>query len=139
MTTLVNAGSDETIASDIEVAATRAERRRGLLGRDALDVASAMVIAPCCAIHTAGMRFAIDVMFVSREGRVLRIAARVAPWRIAIAPRAYAAIEMAAGSVEARGVKVGDSLRVRSADGAASATNALFSPRAMARKSAFSA
>ncbi len=117
MMTLVNARNDETIASDVEVAATRRARRRGLLRRDSLDVASALVLTPCCAIHTVGMRFAIDVIFVDRGGRVVQIASRVAPWRVAIAPRAYAAIEMAAGIVEVRGVKVGDELAVRVADG----------------------
>jgi uncharacterized membrane protein (UPF0127 family) len=110
---LVDACSDETIASEIELASTRATRRRGLLGRDGLGAASALIIAPCCAIHTVGMRFAIDVIFVDRKGRVVRTAAAVPPWRIAIAPRAYAAIEMAAGSVAARGVQIGDSLAVR--------------------------
>jgi uncharacterized protein len=113
---LVNARNDDTIASQVELASTRATRRRGLLGRDALGAASALIIAPCCAIHTVGMRFAIDVIFVDRKGRVVRTAPAVAPWRIAIAPRAYAAIEMAAGSVAARGVAVGDALIMRAAD-----------------------
>jgi len=109
---LSNARTDETIASEIELASTRAERRRGLLGRDGLGVASALIIAPCCAVHTVGMRFAIDVIFVDRGGRVIRTASSVPPWRMAIAPRAYAAIEMAAGSVASRGVNVGDALVV---------------------------
>jgi uncharacterized protein len=117
---LVNARTGDTVARDVEMAATRASRRRGLLGRDAMDAASALVLAPCCAIHTAHMRFAIDVMFVNREGRVLKIAARMVPWRIAIAPRACAAVEMSAGSAAAHAVEVGDYLSVRSADGAAS-------------------
>ena len=112
-TLLVNARNDDTIASEVELASTRATRRRGLLGRDALGAASALIIAPCCAIHTVGMRFAIDVIFVDRKGRVVRTAAAVPPWRIAIAPRAYAAIEMAAGSAAARGVQVGDELALR--------------------------
>lgn len=107
---LVNARTGETIASAVEVAATRAERRRGLLGRDAIGVGAALMIAPCRAIHTAHMRFAIDAIFVNRDGRVLKIAADIVPWRIAIAPRAHAVIEMAAGSVASHDVRVGDEI-----------------------------
>ena len=41
----------------VEIAATRGTRRRGLLGRDRLDEATAMLLAPCAAVHTVGMRF----------------------------------------------------------------------------------
>ena len=49
---LVNARSEATIASDVNLALTRAERRQGLLGRDSLDLSSALVISPCWSIHT---------------------------------------------------------------------------------------
>ena len=107
---LVNARSEQTIASDVELALTRTERREGLLGQDSLDVSAALVISPCWAIHTAFMRFAIDVIFVDREGRAVRIAHELPPWRVAVAPRAHAAIELAAGSLRVRDVRIGDKL-----------------------------
>jgi hypothetical protein len=55
----------------IEVAATRGARRRGLLGRDGID--GLLVLVPCRQVHTFGMRFPIDVAFVARDGRVLRV------------------------------------------------------------------
>ena len=115
--TLVNERTERTIASEVLLATTRATRRRGLLGRDSIDTASALVLAPCCAIHTAFMRFAIDVLFVDDDGCVLRVVTGLAPWRLAIAPRAYAVIELAAGSLEARPVEVGDRVYVRPGDG----------------------
>jgi uncharacterized membrane protein (UPF0127 family) len=114
---LVNGRTGETLASAIELAATRDSRRRGLLGRDAIDISAAMVITPCWAIHTAFMRFPIDVVFVNGDGRVERIASRVAPWRVAFAPRAHAAIELAAGAAVLRGVEVGDPIYLRPAEG----------------------
>ena len=50
-------------------APSRGERRRGLLGRDGLRPSAALDLAPCSSIHTAFMRFAIDVVFVDRDGR----------------------------------------------------------------------
>jgi uncharacterized protein len=105
-----NARTEHVVASAVEVADTRATRRKGLLGRDALDLAAAMVITPCCAIHTAFMRFPIDAAFVDREGRITRIVRDLAPWRMAIAPRAHAVIEFAGGCLDRRDVQVGDRL-----------------------------
>ena len=117
MMNLVNGRTDQTIASAVEMADTRATRRQGLLGRRHMDVASALILVPCCAVHTAFMRFPIDVVFVNRDGLVMRVSRRLAPWRVAIAPGAYAAVELAAGAAELRGVKVGDRLYTRSGDG----------------------
>jgi len=107
---LVNRQTSQTISSSVEVAATRRSRRRGLLGRAGMDPSEALILAPCCAIHTAFMRFAIDVVFVDARGRVLKIVRDLPPWRMAIAPRAHAVIELAAGSLKARDLKVGDAV-----------------------------
>ena len=94
---LVNERTGATVASVVELAATRVDRRRGLLGRDALDLSAAMILAPCAAVHTAFMRFPIDVVFVDRDGHVRTVVRNLRPWRIAASPRAYAAVEMAGG------------------------------------------
>jgi uncharacterized protein len=105
-----NTRTDCVVASIVEVATTRRERRRGLLGRDSLDLAAALVLSPCCSIHTAFMRFPIDVAFVDRDGQVTRIVRDLAPWRVAIAPRAHAVVEFAGGCLSARDLRVGDRL-----------------------------
>ena len=107
---LVNARSDEAIASDVNLALTRAERNKGLLGRDSLDLSAALVISPCWSIHTMFMRFPIDVIFVDRDGRAVRIVRDLQPWRMAVARRAHAVIELPAGSLRTRDVRVGDEL-----------------------------
>jgi uncharacterized membrane protein (UPF0127 family) len=108
--TLVNAQTGVVIAGSVEVARTSATRRRGLLGRDGLPPGSALVITRCNAIHTVGMQFAIDVVFVDADGLVRKIVRALRPRRIAIAPRAWAAIELAAGELQPEGVHVGDRL-----------------------------
>ncbi len=81
---------------------TRATRKRGLLGRDGLPAGSALMLEPCPAVHTAFMRFAIDIVFVDRQGYAVKIVRNLGPWRIAVAPRAHAVVEMAAGQLELR-------------------------------------
>ena len=94
---LVNTRTGTTVAGIVELAMTRSARRRGLLGRDALDLSTALILAPCVAVHTVFMRFPIDVVFVDRDWHVRRIVRNLQPWRIAASPRAYAAVEMAGG------------------------------------------
>jgi uncharacterized membrane protein (UPF0127 family) len=110
-----NARTEHVIASMVEVAHTRQSRRRGLLGRDSLDLAAALVLSPCYAIHTAFMRFPIDVAFVDRDGLVTRIVCDLAPWRLAIGPRAHAVVEFAGGSLRRRDVQMGDRLYLAAA------------------------
>jgi uncharacterized membrane protein (UPF0127 family) len=119
---LINKRTSMAVASVVELAVTRADRRRGLLGRDALDLSAGMMLAPCVAVHTAFMRFPIDVVFVDRDGVVRKIVRDLKPWRIATSPRAYAAVELAAG-VE-RDVVPGDRLFLAGAVSSAAAGEA---------------
>jgi uncharacterized membrane protein (UPF0127 family)/Flp pilus assembly protein TadG len=115
---LMNERTQQPIAARVEIAATRSSRRRGLLGRDHLDEASAMLIAPCAAVHTAGMRFPIDVVFVDRQGYAVKVVSNLRPWRIALAAGGRAVIEMAAGSLRSGQVMLGDRLYLAPASGA---------------------
>ena len=108
--TLINQRTDEALAERVEVAVTRRDRRKGLLGRSGLEPASALVIAPCFSIHTMFMRFDIDVLFVDEDGRVLKVVHEMTRWRIAVDPTAHAVIEFAAGSLRERQINVGDRL-----------------------------
>lgn len=112
---LMNERTRQFVASSVEVAGTRNTRRRGLLGRDRLDETSAMLLAPCTGVHTVGMRFAIDVIFVDRQGYVVKVVRDLKPWRIALASRAHAVIEMPAGSLRWGQVLIGDRLYLTSA------------------------
>jgi uncharacterized membrane protein (UPF0127 family) len=81
----------------VTAAVDSASRRQGLLGRSGLDD-EALIIAPCSAVHTFFMRFAIDVVFVDKQGRVTRVVHAVRPWRITGSLRGFATIELAAGA-----------------------------------------
>ena len=100
------------LASRIEVAGDSASRKKGLLGRDRLEPGSAVVIAPCQGVHTFGMRFAIDIVAVTRDGVVIKIRSHVPRRRIVLAWKAYAILELPSGTVDECRLKVGDQLRV---------------------------
>ncbi len=109
---LVNERTQQVIARKVELALSRRTRRVGLLGRTRIDAAAALVLAPCWTIHTAFMRFPIDLLFVDRYGRSLRVVHALKPWRAAMSAGAYAAIELAAGMAKQHGIGSGDRLRL---------------------------
>ena len=103
---------DRIVARTLLTAFDSKSRQKGLLGRDSLPEGSALIIAPSQAIHTFSMRFAIDVAFVAKDGRVLKVRQAVPPRRIAVAWRAFAVIELPAGALEASDTRPGDLLQV---------------------------
>jgi uncharacterized membrane protein (UPF0127 family) len=102
----------EWVVRRLQLALDSETRRRGLLGRTSLEPGEGLVIAPSQGVHTFGMRFAIDVLGVSREGRVVKVRAAVKPARIALALTAWAIVEMEAGGAARHGVQIGDVLSV---------------------------
>lgn len=76
-------------------------RMRGLLGRRPPGPRTGILLAPCAAVHTFGMRYAIDVAFVSRDGRVMGQRKALAPCRVALCLGAVAVVEMRAGVIDA--------------------------------------
>lgn len=109
---LQNVRSGRMVARQVELAVDSETRRRGLLGRDRLDEGAALVIAPCSAIHTFFMRFAIDVIFVARDGRVLKTCVGVVRSRIAFSVGAFAVIELPVGAIAQADVKRGDLMQL---------------------------
>jgi uncharacterized protein len=107
---LLDERTGEVVAGEIELAVDSASRKRGLLGRSGLAAGSVLIIAPCNAIHTFFMRFAIDLVFVDRQGVVLKTYRGVRPWRIRLALGAFATLEMAKGAVDRTKVLRGDRL-----------------------------
>lgn len=115
---LANTRHDRIVARTLLTAFDSKSRRQGLLGRDSLPDGSALIIAPSPAIHTFFMRFAIDVAFVAKDGRVVKVRAAVPPRRIAVAWRAFAVIELPAGALERSDTKAGDRLRIEEIEAA---------------------
>ena len=107
---VVNERTGAVLAEALEPAFDSPSRNRGLLGRDSLAPSSVLVLAPCNSIHTFFMRFPIDVAFVAKDGRVLKIRHGVRPWRIAWCVRAFCVLEFAAGTLALGETTLGDRL-----------------------------
>jgi uncharacterized membrane protein (UPF0127 family) len=82
-------------------------RLAGLLARPALHKGEAFVLAPCRGVHTCFMPYAIDVVFVDRDGLVLKVVPEMLPWRAAACRDAYAAVELRAGQASLYGLAPG--------------------------------
>lgn len=100
-----------------DVATSRSERRRGLLGLD--HYRRILVLQPARQIHTFGMRFPIDVAWCDRTGRVLRTATVVPNRLSAWVSRAHAVLEAEAGAFDRLGIATGDRLVPLEVGGAA--------------------
>jgi uncharacterized protein len=95
------------------LAETPLTRARGLLGRAGLERGEGILLRPASSIHMWFMRFAIDAAFLDRDGRVLRVAAHLRPWRLAGCKGAKAVVELPAGECDRVGLGPGDVVCVR--------------------------
>lgn len=103
--------SDGHVLASAERADDRRSRARGLLGRSGIE--GALVITPCRGVHTIGMKFAIDVAFLSADGVVLKTV-RMARHRIGLPVwKARSVVEAEAGAFERWGLRVGDVVELR--------------------------
>lgn len=76
-------------------------RLRGLLGRPALavDGSEGLLIRPCSSVHTVGMRYPLDLVFLADDGEVLDWREHVRPFRAAACRRAVATVEFHSGAL----------------------------------------
>jgi uncharacterized membrane protein (UPF0127 family) len=109
MATLTLRREDGRVVCERCVVADRAHHRmRGLLGRRRLQPGEGMVLRPAWNVHTAFMRFPIDVVFLDADQVVIRIAPALAPWRTVSCRGAREVVELAAGECAHRGLETGD-------------------------------
>ena len=88
------------------------QRLRGLLGRKSLDNFHGLLLEECNAVHTIGMRFAIDVIFLSADFRIVAMHSNVAACRFRRCKTATHTLELAAGQGQLLRWTVGDALKL---------------------------
>lgn len=99
----------KVLGERIEPATTFLKRALGLLGRKSLRDGEGMWIAPCRLIHTFGMSFPIDVLFIDKEGRVLGLHRNLSSGRISrYFPKAAGVLELPSEVVHLTGTAEGD-------------------------------
>ena len=80
----------------VPVAVGRRARLVGLAGLERARAGAGLLIPGCRSVHTFGMRFALDLVFLDREMRPVSIRHGVAPGRVAFSPAAHAVLELPA-------------------------------------------
>lgn len=113
MSVLVNATTGNILATRIDKLSTFFQRAIGLLARSTLRPDEGVIITPCRAIHTIGMRMPIDVIFVDRNSRVVRAYADVHPNRWLLScPEAQSVFELGNGALRESEIAPGDYLEL---------------------------
>jgi uncharacterized protein len=97
----------------IGVAATWARRAVGLLATRRLDDPCGLWIKPCRSIHTVGMRYAIDIVFLRADGVVAKVVPELGPFRMAACREARTVLELRAGLAQRLGIAPGMALGLR--------------------------
>ena len=98
------------IASEASAADTSQKRRTGLLQHASLPEGQGLWIVPTEAVHTFGMKFSIDLLFLDRRKKVLKMRQNMGRRGIAICLRAHSVLELPAGTIQATGTSAGDQL-----------------------------
>jgi uncharacterized membrane protein (UPF0127 family) len=109
--TLTLQREDGTIICERCKVSDRAPRRvRGLLGRKQLEPNEGMLLRPAWSVHTAFLRFPIDVLFINGEQIVMKKVAHLKPFRTAACLGAREVVELAAGVCDRLGIEAGQRL-----------------------------
>jgi uncharacterized membrane protein (UPF0127 family) len=104
---------DTILAHTVVVADHFFTRLRGLLGTKALPEGQALLIRPCNSVHTFFMKYNIDVLFVGKDGQILKIAEDMRPGQIAWCNKGAFVIELPGGTMSKTAVKAGKYLQVK--------------------------
>jgi uncharacterized protein len=98
------------LAISLEVADSGAKRNKGLLGRNELSPGAGLWILPCQSVHTFGMQFSIDLVYLDRKHRIRKVRSSVRPWRISACLTAHSVLELPAGAIRDTLSRPGDTL-----------------------------
>jgi uncharacterized membrane protein (UPF0127 family) len=111
---VLNTTRDTVLGERVSVAATSVSRLVGLLGKSHLEPGAGLLITPSQAIHTVAMRFAIDVLFIDRDWRVIHLRQSMAPFRMTgIHWKARRVLELPEGVIAQTSTSVGDKLSIK--------------------------
>jgi uncharacterized membrane protein (UPF0127 family) len=107
---VLNRTRGTVLASEADVADTSRKRNVGLLKHKSLPAGQGLWIVPCEGIHTFGMKFAIDVVFLDRKKKVLKVRPDMGRRRISLCLLAHSVLELPAGTAVKTALQRGDEL-----------------------------
>jgi uncharacterized protein len=105
-----NPSRQTTLADRALIADSSKTRKTGLLKHPGLERGEGLWITPCEAVHTIGMKFPIDVLFLDKKRKVVKIRAAMPRWRMAACLWARSVLELPSGMAEATNTTPGDQL-----------------------------
>src|SRR5882724_1476710 len=116
---VVNSTRGTLVGESIRVAETGLTRIVGLLGERELPPGDGLLIVPSQGVHTLGMQFAIDIIFLDGQWNVIAIKRNLRPFRMTrVYWNAAAVLELRSGSLDSSSTSVGDTLELSAAEGA---------------------
>jgi len=98
------------VADQVELADTFWQRLKGLLGTKFLQLGHGLIIKPCSSVHTFGMNYPIDVLFVDSNHCIIKIVENMLPSKASMAARSQYVVELPAGTAHRAACCVGDIL-----------------------------
>ena len=111
---LFNVNINKIIASDIYIADNFFTRFTGLLNKTELPTDTGLWIIPCNSIHTIGMKFNIDVIFLNKENTVVHLMEDVKPYRLSpIIISAHSVVELLPGTIKNTGTQTGHQIEIK--------------------------
>ena len=108
------------LATNLAVAQTHWSRLRGLLGASESDFrnGAGLWIRPCRGVHTLGMQFPIDVVYLDRSSTVVHLVSNIQPWRFApIRLQAVSVLELPAHTLAQTETALGDRIEIKLKEG----------------------
>lgn len=105
-----NTTKSTILGHSIGIANTSRQRRRGLLKHNTLKPGEGLWIAPCESVHTFGMKFPIDIIYLNRKRKVLKVRRNMVRRRISACLRAHSVLELPAGMSDETRTEPGDQL-----------------------------
>ena len=97
-----------SIIDSVALADKTLNRLKGLLGKKGLTMQQGLLISPCNSVHTVGMKFDIDVIFLNKQNQVIKIKQSVKPTRMVSCFRSKKVLELASGSAQYNNISIGD-------------------------------
>ncbi|WP_243881730.1 DUF192 domain-containing protein [Shewanella algae] len=89
-------------------------RLRGLLGRPKLTPSQGMLISPCSSVHTIGMGYPLDIVYLDAQHTVLKVVSELKPWRSSFCHGAHHTLELVNGTAAKAQIHEGETLRWKS-------------------------
>ena len=102
--------NDNCVIPNVSRTSNFLERMRGLLGSSPLTENEGLLITPCSSVHTIGMRYPIDLVFLDNRLTIVKTVSALKPWRMAVSNASSMVLELAPYSLDKLQLAIGQQL-----------------------------